>query len=67
MLYFTRKKDQEVYIGDNITVLIRDIKDGCVKIGIDAPKYIQILRDDAIKTKSRQTLSLKKGMKNVNE
>jgi carbon storage regulator len=49
MLVLSRKVNQVIHIGDNIRVVIVDIEGCIVRVGIDAPKNIQILRDDAVK------------------
>ncbi len=46
MLLLTRKKGESVFIGDQITVIVVDIKDNIVKLGIEAPKNIMIVRDE---------------------
>lgn len=44
MLVLTRKLDEKVKIGENIYISILEIESGSVKIGIDAPKEVRILR-----------------------
>lgn len=44
MLIITRKKGESLMIGDNIEIIISKIEDGSVKLGIKAPKDVQILR-----------------------
>lgn len=44
MLVLTRRAEEKIKIGDNIVVSILEIEGGTVKIGIDAPKQITILR-----------------------
>lgn len=49
MLVIKRKKGEAIKIGDNIEITIVKIEDGAVKIAIDAPKDISILRKELIK------------------
>ena len=44
MLILTRKLNEEIKIGSGITVKIISISDNTVKLGIDAPQNIQIVR-----------------------
>lgn len=46
MLILTRKKDESIIIDGNIEVKIVECEDGRVKIGIEAPKNIEILRKE---------------------
>lgn len=46
MLIITRKKGESLMIGDDIEIVISKIDDGSVKIGIKAPKDVQILRKE---------------------
>ncbi len=46
MLIITRKKGQSLMIGDDIEITISKIEDGSVKIGINAPKNVTILRKE---------------------
>jgi carbon storage regulator len=48
MLVISRKKDEKIKIGDDIEIVIVDIGKNQVKIGIEAPKKIQILRGELI-------------------
>lgn len=47
MLVLTRKEDESLLIGDNIRVMVVEIRGDKVRLGIDAPKDVAILRDDA--------------------
>jgi len=49
VLVIKRKKGEAIKIGDNIEITIVKIEDGAVKIAIDAPKDISILRKELIK------------------
>ncbi len=46
MLILSRQQTQSIIIDDKITITIVDIKDGRVRIGIDAPKDIAIHRKE---------------------
>lgn len=48
MLIITRKKGQSLMIGDDIEITVSKIEDGSVKLGINAPKNINILRKELI-------------------
>jgi len=52
MLVLSRKLGQSITIGDNITVTVLAINQSQVRIGIEAPRDVSVIRDDAInKTK----------------
>lgn len=46
MLIITRKKGESLMIGDDIEIVVSKIDDGSVKIGINAPKNVSILRKE---------------------
>lgn len=46
MLIITRKKGESLMIGDDIEIIVSKIDDGSVKIGINAPKDVTILRKE---------------------
>ena len=46
MLIITRKKGESLMIGDDIEIVVSMIDDGSVKIGIKAPRDIEILRKE---------------------
>lgn len=46
MLIITRKKGQSFMIGDDIEITISKLEDGSVKLGIEAPKDVTILRKE---------------------
>lgn len=49
MLVITRKKNESILIGDNVEVVVVKIDDGSVKLAINAPKDIKILRKELYK------------------
>ena len=46
MLVLTRKLQQQVKIGDHITVTILRVKGHTVRIGIDAPRDVRVVRGE---------------------
>jgi len=46
MLVLTRKKNEELVIGENIVVIVVDVRGGTVRLGINAPKSVSIHRQE---------------------
>ncbi|RKD32335.1 carbon storage regulator CsrA [Thermohalobacter berrensis] len=46
MLILTRKKDESIIIDDNIEIMVVGISEGKVKLGIKAPKDIEVHRKE---------------------
>lgn len=46
MLILSRKIEEEIKIGDSITIKILGIHEGQVRIGIDAPKDLKVYRSE---------------------
>ncbi|EOD00372.1 carbon storage regulator CsrA [Caldisalinibacter kiritimatiensis] len=46
MLILARKKEESIMIGDNIEIVVVDIDEGKVKLGIKAPKDIDVHRKE---------------------
>lgn len=60
MLVLARKKNQSIVINDNIEILVVDINQDQVKIGINAPKEVDIYRKEvyeSIKKENREAAS----------
>lgn len=47
MLVLTRKVGETIRIGDDIVVTVLEMRRGQVRIGIDAPRQMRIVRTDA--------------------
>lgn len=47
MLILTRRKDERILIGNDITILVVKVSGDQVRLGIEAPADVVILRDDA--------------------
>ena len=46
MLVLSRKSSESIHIGDSVVVTVLEVRDNKVRIGIDAPKEIHILRSE---------------------
>ncbi len=46
MLVLTRRKDQRIMIGDDIVVTVLDVKGDTVRIGVEAPRDVQVHREE---------------------
>lgn len=46
MLALTRKKDEAIMIGDHIEIKILDVQGDKVRLGISAPKDVNIYREE---------------------
>ena len=49
MLILSRKLDESIVIGEDVKVKIVSIDKGVVKLGIDAPSNVPILREELVK------------------
>ncbi|RLC19748.1 MAG: carbon storage regulator [Deltaproteobacteria bacterium] len=57
MLVLTRKVDEKIKIGDNIVVSILSVEGGGVKIGIDAPREVTILRMEVLEQIKKENIA----------
>ncbi len=48
MLVLSRKVDESIVIGDNIIIKVISVDKGVVKLGIDAPKNVSIVRNELL-------------------
>lgn len=48
MLVLARKLNETIRIGDQIEVMVVDIQNGVVKLGINAPRDVQVTRKELI-------------------
>lgn len=46
MLVLTRKSDESIYLGDDITITVVEIKGNSVRLGIKAPGSLKIYRKE---------------------
>jgi len=55
MLVLTRKLGEKVVIDQNITLTILEVTGGKVKLGIDAPPEVSILRSELVRERQELT------------
>ena len=54
MLVLSRKKDEKIIIGDNITLMVIEIRGDKVRLGIDAPKEVSVHREEVYNAIKRE-------------
>ena len=67
MLILSRKKDESIIIGGNIEIKILEIEDGKVRIGIEAPKDVDIFREELYKTIQEENIEAAKTHIDINK
>jgi carbon storage regulator len=48
MLVFTRKVGQKIHIGNDIVIVVSKLRNNDVRIGIEAPRDMQVMRGELI-------------------
>lgn len=67
MLVITRKKGESILIGDDIEITISKVEDGSVKLAINAPKEMTILRKELfeeVESENKEAINLNKDLLN---
>lgn len=54
MLVLTRKEYERIMIGDQIVITVLQIGKGKIRVGIDAPEGVAILRDELTERPTRR-------------
>ena len=49
MLVLTRKEGERIQVGDNISILVMDVKGKQVRLGITAPADVKVYREEIFK------------------
>jgi len=65
MLILTRRLQEVIKIGDNVSLHILMIDKNKIKIGIEAPKHISIIRDELLTEIEREHLRSKLSRRNA--
>lgn len=66
MLVLSRKLNESVMIGDDVEVVVLDVKEGVVKLGIKAPREVAVHRQEIyaqIKAENLRSAELPKDLK----
>ncbi|KAB2336789.1 carbon storage regulator CsrA [Cytobacillus depressus] len=61
MLVLTRKKNESVILNENIEITILEIDGEQIKIGIKAPKDVEVLRKEIIVKTEQENINALKG------
>ena len=64
MLVLARKLDESIVIGDNVVIKVISIDKGVVKLGIEAPRSISIIRSELLEDVKESNIA---AAKNVDE
>lgn len=62
MLVLARKLDESIVIGDNITIKVISVEKGVVKLGIDAPRDVSIIRNELLEDVKDSNIASSKGV-----
>jgi len=64
MLVLARKLNESIVIGDNVEIKVISIEKGVVKLGIEAPRDVSILRSELLEDIKKSNIA---SSKNVSE
>jgi carbon storage regulator len=56
MLVLSRTVTQEIMIGDNIRIMVIEVRDGKVRLGITAPRDVPVHRHEIYETIKRDAI-----------
>ena len=57
MLVLTRRPGESIVVGENIIITVIEIKGGQVRIGIDAPREVDVYREEIYEQVKQENLS----------
>jgi len=57
MLVLARKIDESIVIGDNIIIKVVSVENGVVKLGIEAPQEIPIIRTELLEAVKEKNIA----------
>lgn len=65
MLVLTRKRGEQILIGDDIVITILDAKGDSIRVGIDAPRGVVIHRLEVMQAVTEANLEAARGASSV--
>ena len=57
MLVLTRRKNQSIVIGDDIVITVLEVKGDSIRLGITAPRHVQVYREELLAALSEANAS----------
>ncbi|MFI3257558.1 MAG: carbon storage regulator CsrA [Spirochaetales bacterium] len=66
MLILSRKLNEKIKIGEDITLTILEIRGDQVKIGVEAPKDIKVFRQEVYESIQKENMAAATATKNLN-
>ena len=67
MLVLTRRPGESIVVGEDIVVTVIEIKGGQVRIGIDAPRSIEVYREEIYEQVRQENLSAIANVEKIRE
>jgi carbon storage regulator len=59
MLVLGRRKNESIVVGDDVRIIVLDVRGDYVKIGVSAPKYVSVHRHEIYKALQREGVLVK--------
>lgn len=60
MLILTRRSNERIFVGDDIVLVVLGIENNRVKLGIEAPSEVCILREEIVSDSKGRSIDTKK-------
>jgi len=67
MLVLTRRPGESIVVGEDIVVTVIEIKGGQVRIGIDAPRSVEVYREEIYEQVRQENLSAIANVEKIRE
>ena len=67
MLVLTRRPGESIVVGEDIVITVIEIKGGQVRIGIDAPRSVEVYREEIYVQVRQENLSAIANVKKIRE